>query len=279
MAEMPEVEILVQDLREAVVGKAFAGAQVVLPEAVRFPAPAEFEHLLAGQRVAAAERRAKHILLTLDATGLAGGMHENLVLAMHCMLQGTLRLAEPGAPYGPELLVRYELEDGAELRFMDRLGYARAALGTAALVAEQLKLEALGPEIIAPEFSVATLAARLARRRGPLKGALLNQQVVAGLGNRDTDESLWAAALSPMRPAASLDQAETIRLHAAMRAVVHEGIALRGTMTDLWGRRGAAPHGRHVYGRAGLACSRCGTTIAMLRLGDRATFYCPGCQH
>jgi formamidopyrimidine-DNA glycosylase len=279
MAEMPEVEILVQDLREVVVGRRIVGARVAQAETVRFPAPEEFERQLAGRAVLAAERRAKHILLPLGPARGAASETEHTLLAMHCMLQGTLRLAQPDAPHGPELLVSYWLEGGEELRFLDRLGYARAALGPERVVSERLKLAALGPEVIDPNFTAEQLAERLARRRGPLKGALLNQQVVAGLGNRDTDESLWAAALSPLRPAASLDAAEATRLHAAMRAVLHQGIELRGTMTDLRGRRGDAPHGRHVYGRGGEPCPRCGTTVATLRLGDRGTFYCPGCQH
>jgi formamidopyrimidine-DNA glycosylase len=269
MAEVPEVEILARDLCALVVGRVLAGARVLAPEVVRFPEPAALGPLLAGRRVEDANRRAKWLLCDL-----AGGV----TLAMHMMLHGTLRLLPAGAqPDGQTMLV-LALEGGEELHLRDRKGFARVAAGTQAEVSERLKLAALGPELLSPAFDEAGLAARLLGRRGVLKTTLVDQKVLAGLGNRDADESLWEARVDPRRRAGSLDADEIGRLLVAARMVVEEGIGLRGTMTDLRGVRGGARQDRKIYGHAGEPCPRCGTPIARTFIGQLITFYCPGCQ-
>lgn len=269
MAEVPEVETIVRDLREAVVGRVLRGAEVLLPEALRFPAPERFAALLAGRAVLGAQRRGKHILLPL-----AG----DLLLEMHFMLWGTLLLLPEGRPRPPETLIVYGLEGGQELHLRDKLGYARAALAPPDELAARLDLGSLGPDALDPGFTPALLAARLARRRGALKTALINPRVLTGLGNRDADESMWLAQIDPRRTPASLTPDELERLHAAIGAVLAEGLELRGTQADLFGRQGRAKHRRNVFERTGRPCPRCGTPIAHLRLGGRNTHFCPQCQ-
>ena len=123
------------------------------------------------------------------------------------------------------------------------------------------------------------LARQLSKRRGVLKTVLLNQRVLAGLGNRDTDESLWLAGIDPRRSAASLTPDEFTKLHAAMGKVLTEGIALRGTQRDLFGRKGQAVHRRYIFEKSREPCPRCSTPIAYIRISGRNTFYCPNCQH
>ena len=171
------------------------------------------------------------------------------------------------------------MDKDEDLRFVDKLGYARAALGPADVLAEQLDLKSLGPEALDPDFTVDVLARQLSKRRGVLKPVLLNQRILAGLGNRDTDESLWLAGIDPRRSAASLTGDELVRLHAGIIQMLTEGIALRGTQRDLFGRKGQAVHRRHIFEKAGQPCPRCGTKIKYLKIGGRNTFYCPGCQH
>jgi formamidopyrimidine-DNA glycosylase len=269
MTEMPEVEILVRGLREHVVGRTIQTAEVLLPSAVRFPAVPEFIAQLAGCMVTSAERRAKYILL---------GLSDELLLGLHMMLWGTLRLAPAVEARPPHTLITWRLDRDEELRLIDQLGYARAALGTPEAVSQGLGLHLLGPEALDPGFDVAALARQIGRRRGVLKSLLLNQRVLAGLGNRDADESLWLAGLDPRRSAATLTEAELTRLHAGIREMLTEGIAQGGTQRDLLGRKGRARHRRHIFERTGLPCPRCGTAIAITRLGGRRTHYCPGCQ-
>jgi formamidopyrimidine-DNA glycosylase len=269
MTEMPEVEILVRDLREYVVGRTITAAEVVLPAAVRFPSVPEFVEHLQGCVVTGVERRAKHILL---------GLSDELLMGLHMMLWGTLRLVPAGEPPMPYTLIVWHLDQGEELRLLDKLGYARAVLGTPEAVSKGLSLHLLGPDALDPSFDVATLARQIGRRRGVLKSLLLNQRIVAGLGNRDADESLWLAQIDPRRTAVSLTEAELTRLHAGIVEMVSGGVALRGTQRDLFGVKGQARHSRHIFERTGLPCPRCGTPVALTRIGGRRTHYCPGCQ-
>jgi len=269
MAEVPEVEILTRDLRAAVVGRTMIQAEVLLPAAVRFPSVDEFMALLSTRMVSDAQRRAKYILLSLSG---------ELVLAVHLMLWGTLALVPSAQPRRPATLIIWRLDNGEDLRLIDTLGYARAAVAPPDELAHRLDLHSLGPEALDPTFDVAVLARQLGRRRGILKTVLLNQRVLAGLGNRDTDESLWLAGIDPRRSAASLTPDELVRLHAAIVRMLSEGIALRGTQRDLFGHKGQAKHRRHIFERTGEPCPRCGTPIDVLRIGGRNTHFCPVCQ-
>lgn len=195
------------------------------------------------------------------------------------MLWGTLALVPTKQSRVPETMIVWQLDQDQDLRLVDKLGYARAALGSADVLAEQLDLNSLGPEALDPSFDVHVLARQLRPRRGVLKTVLLNQHVLAGLGNRDADESLWLAGIDPRRSAASLNSDELIRLHAAIGTILAEGVALRGTQRDLFGRKGQASHRRNIFERTGEPCPRCGTPIAHTRIGGRNTHYCPNCQN
>ena len=269
MAEVPEVETIVRDLREAVVGRTIQETEVLLPAAVRFPTVEEFRALITNRVVLDSRRRAKYILLPLSG---------DLLLAIHFALWGTVALVPTGQPRLPETLVIWHLDQEQDLRLVDKLGYARTAVGAPDILAERLDLNSLGPEALDPDFDVDVLARQLLRRKGVLKSVLLNQRVLAGLGNRDTDESLWLAEIDPRRSASSLTLEELTRLHAAIKKMLDEGIALRGTQRDLFGVKGQAVHRRHIFEKTREPCPRCSTPIAHMRIGGRNTFYCPGCQ-
>lgn len=269
MAEVPEVETLVRDLQGAVIGRTIVQVTVALPAAVRFPEPDEYAAMLRGRTICAAQRWAKHILLPLS---------DDLVLEAHLMLWGTLALVPTSRPLGRETLVIWHLDGDEDLRFTDTLGYARTGVALLPELVERLDLASLGPDALDPTFDAAVLERQLARRRGVLKSVLLNQRIVAGLGNRDADESMWLAGIDPRRSAASLAQDEITLLHAAMIQILNEGLDLRGTQRDLFGRQGQAKHRRYVFERGGKPCPRCATPIAHLRIGGRNTHYCPQCQ-
>ena len=269
MAEVPEVETIVRDLQEAVVGRTLQATEVLLPAAVRFPSADEFTTLLMDRVFLESNRRAKYILLTLSG---------DLVLAVHFALWGTLALVPSGQTRLPETLIIWHLDQDQDLRLIDKLGYARAAVGAPDALVERLDLKSLGPEALDPGFSVDVLTRQLSRRRGVLKSVLLNQRILAGLGNRDADESMWLAGIDPRRSAASLTSDELTKLHASIGAILAEGIALRGTQRDLFGVKGQATHRRNIFEKARQPCPRCGTPIAYLRIGGRNTYYCPSCQ-
>jgi formamidopyrimidine-DNA glycosylase len=270
MAEVPEVEIIVRDLREAVVGRTILTTEVLQPAAVRYPAFDEFIALLKDRKILDSQRRAKYILLPLSG---------DLLLVVHFALWGTLMLVPVDQPRLPETLIIWHFDRDEDLRFVDKLGYARAALGPPDALSERLDLDSLGPEALDPDFTVDVLARQLSKRRGVLKTVLLNQRVIAGLGNRDADESMWLAGIDPRRTAASLTTEELTRLHDATVQVLSEGIALRGTQRDLFGRKGQATHRRNIFEKTGEPCPRCGTRIKYMKIGSRNTHYCPDCQH
>lgn len=209
---------------------------------------------------------------------VGGHVEDGQTLAVHFMLWGSLSLRPVGSERPTESLVVLKLDADEELWLTDTLGYARMAVARTTELSTRLKLEELGPEVLDADFSVHHLARRLSRRRSPLKTVLLNQRVIAGLGNRDADESLWKAELDPRRLATSLTREELTRLHRAMREVLEEGLSLRGTQRDLFGVKGQARHRRNVFERTGAPCPSCATPIRHERVGGRNTHWCARCQ-
>ena len=174
-----------------------------------------------------------------------------------------------------------ELDDGTRLAYRDVRRF-----GTW-LVLEEAELEPYlatknGPEPLGPRFTARWLASQLARRHAPLKAVLLDQRVVAGLGNIYADEALWRARLNPLRPANSVTTDEITRITRAVRAALRAGIERQGsTLRDYAapdGASGSMQEEFRVYGRDGEPCRRCGATIAKTRVGGRGTWFCPRCQ-
>jgi formamidopyrimidine-DNA glycosylase len=180
------------------------------------------------------------------------------------------------------LRVRLPLTDGEELRFVDTRTFGRLYLGTADELAAVIPLQQLGPEPLEEAFTVETLRARLAGRRGAIKSTLLDQRVLAGLGNIYADEALFLAKIDPRRPANSLTDDELVALHAAIQAVLAGALANGGTSfrnyLSTWGRKGANQEQLQVFRRQSEACPRCGTPLIRIVVGGRSTHLCPTCQ-
>jgi formamidopyrimidine-DNA glycosylase len=273
--ELPEVETLRRDAERALVGRRIASAELLVPEVLRAPEPAAFESALAGASFVGARRRAKYLFLDLD-------LDVGQVLALQLAIYGQLLLLETCAARDPDTLLALALADGAELHLRDRSRYTRVWLAPPERLAMLLRLDELGPEPLAPEFDVDCLRARLGGRRARLKGLLLDQHVVAGLGNIYVDEALWRARLHPARTANSLSDAELAALHAAIQSVLREAIEHRGTTfhtyRDLFGQKGEHQSELAVFHRQGHPCPRCGTPIERTTLASRDTHLCPTCQ-
>ncbi len=273
MPELPEVETVVRGLRAAgVEGAVIRDVTVRWARSVA-PAPELFAAELRGRRIVRLGRRAKYILATLD---------DGRLLLIHLRMTGKLLLAAADAGDAPHDRVIFALADGRRLRFNDTRKFGRLLL-TAAPAAP---LAPLGPEPLAPSFTPALLRARLRGCRRQLKAALLDQRIVAGLGNIYVDEALWAARLHPARCAGTLPPEALRRLHAAIRAVLRRGIRDGGTSLgdgagnfySVAGHRGRHADGLQVFRRDGEPCPRCGHTIARLKIAQRGTHICPRCQ-
>ena len=273
MPELPEVETIVSDLRPLVDGRTVTAVDLRFPSIVRHPEPEAFARDLPGQRVVALERRGKYMLLRLG-----GGA----VLVVHLGMTGQLLHKQPEDPYRPHTHAVLSLDNGTQLRYSDPRRFGRLLLGTEAELIAARRLPRLGPEPLDPEFTPADLHRRLAGRRAPLKLLLLDQSVLAGVGNIYADEACFRARIRPDRPAGRLSRERVGRLHAAVRESLLQGIANRGSSVDdyvdLYGARGRQQEELQVYGRGGRPCFKCGAPLTLVRLGGRATVFCRRCQ-
>jgi formamidopyrimidine-DNA glycosylase len=293
MPELPEVETVARDLQRWVAGARIADVEVRWERTVRHPLPAErFVAELRGATIARVTRRAKSVLLNLA---------DGRVMTVALRMTGALIVAPPGTADDRYARVVFHLGDGRELRYRDVRKFGRIGLWEGGgLLARTRKpagrpvAEARaparvgdvfarhGPEPLRRSFSAARLAERLRGRSARLKSLLLDQSFIAGIGNIYADEALWRARLHPLRRADTLTPNEVRRLHRAIRAVLREGIANRGSSFADYvgadGEPGANAERLAVYRRTGAPCLRCGRPIARLVVGQRSTHYCPHCQ-
>lgn len=270
MPELPEVETTMRALSARLLGRRVVGLDQRRP-AIRFPLPADLGHRLDGRTVTGFSRRAKYIQCHLDDAD---------VLLLHLGMSG--RLLFDGEPRGIHEHLTFHFDDGTRLRFVDPRRFGMVDLCAAADLASHRWLAHLGLEPLAAGFAGPSLRAALAGRRSALKVALMDQRLVVGVGNIYASESLFRAALSPLRPAGSLKPAEARRLAAAIRAVLEAAIAAGGSSlrdyVQASGELGNFQRQFQVYDQAGMPCPHCARPVARLVQGARATYWCSGCQ-
>jgi formamidopyrimidine-DNA glycosylase len=291
MPELPEVETVRRGLAPVLVGAAIAEVEQRRPD-LRFPFPERFVKRLTGRRVVRLTRRAKYLLADLDS---------GETLIMHLGMSGSFRIdtdkeTTPGDFHFPRSKaaahdhVVFLLSNGARITYNDPRRFGFMLLAPTDRLAKHPLFARLGVEPLAADFDGAALARIFVGRRTPLKAALLDQRLIAGLGNIYVSEALYRARLSPLREAGSIVRpkggptAEAKRLAAAIRAVLEEAVEAGGStlrdhrQTD--GELGYFQHSFQAYGKEGAACrhARCAGTILRIAQGGRATFYCPVCQ-
>src|SRR6476659_9249254 len=273
MPELPEVETIRTNLEPKLLGRRFEEVEILDSRLTRPVDPAEVAAELTGERVAAVDRRGKYLIVRFES---------GLVLLIHLRMTGKLTYSKNGASAAaPHLRAVVRLDDGSDVTYRDVRRFGTwLVLGPDEL--EPYLAARLGVEPLGPGFSGRDLSERLGRRRGPVKGVLLDQRTLAGVGNIYADEALWRARIDPRRPANELHQAEIGALHRGIRRALEAGIARQGaTLRDYRAPDGAAGGMQHefkVYGRAGEPCPRCGAPIEKTRVGGRGTWFCPGCQ-
>lgn len=275
MPELPEVETVVRGLLPRLAGRRIVRADLRRAD-LREKLPPGLARRLAGRRVQAVRRRAKYILIDLD--------HDE-VLLMHLGMSGRLVLSNGAAsPPGPHDHLDLILDDGAVVRFSDPRRFGLVDLVAAGNLADDPRLRMLGPEPLSPEFDAATLAAALDGRRTAIKTALLDQRLVAGIGNIYACEALFRARLSPLRPAGTVKGARAERLVRAIRDVLNEAIAAGGSSARDYvqasGELGWFQYRWAVYDREHQPCPGCTCAGSVKRIiqGGRSTFYCPSRQ-
>ncbi len=275
MPELPEVETIAKDVRPYLEGVTLETARVLRADVLRGLTRPALERSLRGRTVTAVGRRAKHLVLLLD---------DGRRLVIQPGMTGSLLVRSPAAGRDPYTVLEATLSSGGVLTYRDvrRLG----AVHLLTPAAWRRYTSRIGPEPLEPGFTARSLAALLAGGRLAVKKALMDQRRLAGVGNIYANEALWRAGLDPSRPARSLTLPEAGRLHRALRSLLWGAIRRRGTTVRDYrtgtGEAGAYQSRLDVYGRAGLACRRCGPRhrIAETHAIDaRVTYFCPGCQH
>lgn len=282
MPELPEVEVLARHLDPLLRGRTIHTVHVHREKSVRPSTPQTFCERLVGARFLGLRRRAKYIVFDLRG---AQGSGRFQVLG-HLGMTGRMYLQGQQDPWPKHTAVALRL-DRRTFVFEDTRGFGRLSLALE-------PLESLGPEPLDPSFTAPALASALRRSCQPIKVRLLDQRLVAGLGNIYASEALFRARISPRRTAHRLDSAEARRLRNAIRRVLTEAIAWGSTVPLNWsgqnqrdrlfyyGRTSGAPDGYVerlcVYDRAGLPCVRCRRPIQRIIQAGRSTYSCPHCQ-
>ncbi len=292
MPELPEVETVRRGLEPVLVGRKLVRVEQRRPD-LRFPFPERFTERLSGASVEALRRRAKYLLADLSS---------GEVLVMHLGMSGRFRVElgreaeEPGAfyydapPAPAHDHVVFELSDGARVTYNDARRFGFMSLYDGATIESSPPFAGMGIEPLGPDLSGAALAELFRGKRTPLKAALLDQRLVAGLGNIYVCEALFRARLSPEAPAGSLvtetgrPKAKAQALSEAIRAVLEEAVAHGGsTLRDhvqVDGTSGAMQERFRVYDREGEPCITpgCRGVVGRIVQSGRSTFHCPVCQ-
>jgi formamidopyrimidine-DNA glycosylase len=271
--ELPEVETVRARLEPVLTGRRFERVEILDPRVTRPVEPQEVAAELEGEVVEAVDRRGKYLIFRFE-TGR--------VLLIHLRMTGTVRHERNGAPeHDPHLRAVVTLDDGSDVIYRDVRRFGTWLLLEPGEETDYIA-QRLGEEPLSRRFTPASLAARLNRRRAPVKAALLDQRAAAGMGNIYADEALWRARIHPLRAAGDLDEDEVRRLHRGVREALKAGIARQGTtLRDYRTPDGAAGRMQtelRVYGREGEPCYRCGAEIGKTRAAGRGTWYCPNCQ-
>jgi len=287
MPELPEVETVRRGLAPVLEGARLSRVEARRPD-LRFPLPQGFVQRLTGARIERLERRAKYLLAPLDRgdtlvmhLGMTGRF-EIAGAAQAATRPGDFALAAPPNPRHAHVV--FHTDAGATVTFYDprRFGYMDL-IATDAL-AEHPWFRGLGPEPLGCGFDAAHLAADLAGRRAPIKAALLDQRLVAGLGNIYVCEALHRAGIDPETAAGAISRRRLTALVKAIRDVLAEAIEAGGsTLRDYAAADGALGYFQHrfaVYGREGEPClkARCGGTVRRIVQSGRSTFACDSCQ-
>ena len=280
--ELPEVETVRRGLEPVLTGHVIARAEARRPD-LRWPLPPDLAERLSGRRVTALRRRSKYILADLDSGEtliLHLGMSGRILISGEA--QGRFHHDHPAPEKHDHVIL--ETDDGVRITFNDARRFGAIDLvATAAAEAHRL-LAGLGPEPLGNAFSAPYLAERFRARKMPVKAALLDQRIVAGLGNIYVCEALHRAGISPRRAAGRIGYDRISRLVPVIRDVLTEAIAAGGSslrdyrQTD--GDLGYFQHTFRAYDREGQPCRTdgCGGTVRRIVQSGRSTFYCPLCQ-
>jgi len=267
MPELPEVETIKNELIPHIIGRRVTGVTVFWERMVARLSVAEFCSRLIGQEINGVGRRGKYLLFYLSS---------GEILVIHLRMTGSLLLEEATSDNKFTRAIIHL--DGISIDFRDPRKF-----GVMWLADSLNELDGrLGPEPLSDEFTYKVLAEKLSNRSAPVKALLLDQSLIAGIGNMYADEALFAAGIHPLRPGGSLSGDGIKRLHGAIRQVLLAAIGNKGASVRNYfrpsGETGTAHYEFNVAHRRGESCPRCGTAIQRIPVRNRGSYFCPKCQ-
>jgi formamidopyrimidine-DNA glycosylase len=273
MPELPEVETIKRVLEPQIKGLKIMNITVEKPEVISRPTADEFCNLLIGQQISSVSRRGKFLIIHTDG-------RDNIIL--HLRMTGCLLVTPTDYPQEKHTHVIFHLDNGTELRFSDTRRFGRFWLIRKDEADTYSGIDKLGLEPFDDSLTGAYLQSRLGKRKKTVKERLLDQSIVAGIGNIYSDEILFAAGIYPARPANSLNEKEWKRLAVVIPKQLQFFIEKNAlTPEDYLKSKGQnyrnAPF-LQVYGHDGDCCPKCGETLCRIVVGGRGSVYCPNCQ-
>ena len=271
MPELPEVETVRRGLEKLILGKKILNIDIRYPKMIKTDLH-EFQKEMPGQIIQSMGRRGKYLLFYL----------EDKVLISHLRMEGKYFYYPDQVPERKHAHILIHFEDGGTLVYEDVRKFGTMELLAPKLLEAYFVTKKLGPEPTEQDFDLARLKLALKKSKKPIKSHLLDQTLVAGLGNIYVDEVLWRAKIHPFRSSNSLSSQEARKVHdetiKVLGQAVEKGGATIRTYTNAFGEDGTMQEFHQVYDKAGQACSRCGAIIEKIQLGGRGTHFCPKCQ-
>lgn len=274
MPELPEVETVRRSLLPVVLGKPIESVEVSYERILKQITPGSFKEKLQGRRFLDISRRGKYLIFHLD---------HPLELVAHLRMTGRLVFySSSEIAREKHTSVIFSFGPGGELRFEDVRKFGTLNLVPRGEYGQVKGLANLGVEPLSEDFTAERLRGLTAQSSAMIKGLLLDQGKIAGLGNIYADESLFMAGIHPERPGNSLGEHEVRTLHAAIQEVLSEAIKGQGTtLRDYrtgYGRQGSFQNKLQIYGKKGEKCPRCGVDLEYKKVAGRTSHYCPACQ-
>ena len=269
MPELPEVETVRNEILPYIIGRYVTGVTLFWEGIVKEPSAEEFYSRLIGQRITSLNRRGKYLIVSLSSDDF---------WIIHLKMTGSLIIGQDSSqpPKYTRAIIHLDKDTNIFFRDPRKFGILKLVKDKNTIIGK------LGPEPLETDFTPQVLAQLLAKRTAPIKALLLDQHLIAGIGNMYADEALFAAKIHPLRSGASLSREEIERLYNAIREVLWAGISKKGASTDTYfrpdGTRGSAHDEFNVAHGSGKTCPNCGTPIERIVVRNRGTYFCPKCQ-
>lgn len=271
MPELPEVETVRRGLEKLILGKKISNIDIRYPKMIKTDLH-EFQKEMPGQVILSMGRRGKYLLFYLS----------DKVLISHLRMEGKYFYYPDQVPERKHAHVLIHFEDGGTLVYEDVRKFGTMELLAPELLDSYFISKKLGPEPTEKDFDLERFKLALKKSKKPIKSHLLDQTLVAGLGNIYVDEVLWRAKVHPVRISQSLTAQEARKVHDEIIKVLGQAVEKGGstirTYTNAFGEDGTMQEFHQVYDKTGQACSRCGVIIEKIQLGGRGTHFCPKCQ-